>query len=273
MGYTREEMEFLKEQGVVKEFPEEGEEDMEFMEFLGCVTGQDDRPETLTLEILQKSLQETLESMYRGILHDLEHIEEATDPGEIMFHAGHAAALQTAMWVLVDDAFPELINNRQRFGKSIGQNYFIVAEEGKITVSEQDIVKEKCQDKLEAVYDALHAIKVDAATGHPIQEQMPAREPVEEECRCAATEDTLAQIMDALAALRIDVDVLMNKQADFDPLYWDIMPEPPGFDGDDGIMEHHFLDEPMRDDRSRCVRPRNDDWGGPDEMCINDLEF
>lgn len=248
MGYTREEMEFLKEQGVVKEFPEEGEEDMEFMDFLGFITGQGDRPETLTLEDLQKSLQETLESMYRGILHDIDHIEEATDPGEIMFHAGHAAALQTAMWVLVHDAFPELINSRQRFEKTIGQDFFIVAEEGKLTVTGQDAVKEKCQDKLQAVYDALHAMKVDAATGHPIQEQLPEREPVEEECRCAATEDILAQVMDTLADLRIEVDVLMNKQADFDPLDWDIMPEPPGFDGDDGIMEHHFLDEPMNDD-------------------------
>ena len=248
MGYTREEMEFLKEQGVVKEVPEEGEEDMEFMEFLGFITGQGDRPETLTLESLQKDLQETLESMYRGILHDIEHIEEATDPGEVMFHAGHAAALQTAMWVLVDDAFPEIINNRQRFEKTIGREYFITAEEGKLTVTGEDIVKEKCEDKLETVYDALHAIKVYAITGHPIQEQMPAREPVEEECRCAATEDILAQIMDALAALRIDVDVLMNKQAEFDPFDWDIMPEPPGFDGDDGIMEHHFLDEPMSDE-------------------------
>lgn len=248
MGYTKEEMEFLKEQGVVKEFPEEGEEDMEFMEFLGYVTGQGERAETLTLEGLQKDLQESLESMYRGILHDIGHIEEATDPGEVMFHAGHAAALQTAMWVLVDDAFPQLINNRQRFGKTIGQDYFIVAEEGKLTVTEQDIIKEKCEDKLEAVYDALHAMKVDAATGHPIQEQMPEREPVEEECRCAATEDTLAQIMDALAGLRIDVDVLMNRQAPFHPFNWDVMPEPPGFDGDDGIMEHHFLDEPMNND-------------------------
>ena len=245
MAYTKEEREFLKEQGVVKEFPEEGEEDMEFMEFLGCVTGQGDRPETLTLEDLQKDLQETLESMYRGILHDIDHVEEATDPGEVMFHAGHAAALQTAMWVLVDDAFPELINNHQRFGKAIGQNYFIVAEEGKLTITNQDIVKEKSGDKLETVYDALHAIKVDAATGHPIQEQVPEREPVEEECRCVATEDTLAQIMDALAALRIDVDVLMNKQVAFDPFDWDGMPKPPGFDEDDCIMEHHFLDQPM----------------------------
>ena len=221
---------------------------MDFMEFLGCVTGQGDRPETLTLEDLQKDLQESLESMYRGILHDIGHIEEATDPGEIMFHAGHAAALQTAMWVLVDDAFPELINNRQRFGKTIGQDYFIIAEEGKLTVTERDTVKEKCEDKLEAVFDALHAMKVDAATGHPIQEQMPEREAVEEECRCAATEDILAQVMDALAALRIEVDTLMNKQVAFDPFDWDVMPDPPGFDGDDGIMEHHFLDEPMNDE-------------------------
>lgn len=248
MGYTKEEMEFLAEQGVVKEFSEEGEEDMELMEFLGFVTGQSDRPETLTLEGLQKDLQESLESMYRGILHDIGHIEEATDPGEVMFHAGHAAALQTAMWVLVDDAFPQLINNRQRFEKMIGQEYFIVAEEGKLTVTEQDIVKEKCANKLGPVYDVLHAMKVDAATGKFTDEQTPATEPVEEECRCAATEDILAQIMDAMAALRIDVDVLMNKQAAFDPFDEDIMPEPPGFDGDDGIMEHHFLDQPMNND-------------------------
>ena len=248
MAYTKEEMEFLKEQGIVKEFPEEGEEDMELMEFLGFITGQGERAETLTLEVLQKDLQESLESMYRGILHDIDHIEDATDPGEIMFHAGHAAAIQTAMWVLVDDAFPELINNRQRFERTIGREHFIVVEEGKLSVTEQDAVKEKCQDKLEAIYDVLHAIKVDAATGHPLQEQMPETEPVEEECRCAATEETLAQIMDALAALRIDVDVLMNKQAGFDPCAWDIMPEPPGFDGDDGIMEHHFLDVPMNGD-------------------------
>ena len=248
MGYTREEMEFLAEQGVVKEVPEEGYEDMEFMEFLGYITGQGERAETLTLEGLQKDLQESLESMYRGILHDIGHIEEATDPGEVMFHAGHAAALQTAMWVLVDDAFPELINNRQRFGKTIGQEYFIIAEEGKLTVTEQDVIKEKYEDKLEAVYDALHAMKVDAATGHPIQEQMPERESVEEECRCAATEDILAQVMDALADLRIEVDTLKNKQVAFDPFDYDIMPEPPGFDGDDGIMEHHFLDQPMNND-------------------------
>ena len=181
-------------------------------------------------------------------MHDIGHIEEATDPGEVMFHAGHAAALQTAMWVLVDDAFPELINNRQRFGKTIGQEYFIIAEEGRLTVTEQDAIKEKYEDKLEAVFDALHAMKVDAATGKFTDEQAPAIESVEEECRCAATEDTLAQVMDALADLRIEVDTLKNKQVAFDPFDYDIMPEPPGFDGDDGIMEHHFLDQPMNND-------------------------
>lgn len=239
MAYTKEEMEFLAEQGVVKEIPEE--EDMDFMDFLGFVTGQGDRPEVLTLEGLQKDLQETLESMYRGILHDIDHVEEATDPGEIMFHAGHAAAIQTAMWVLVDDAFPQSIDNHQRFKKTIGLDFFIVAEEGKLTVTEQDIVKEKCQDKLEAVYDVLHAMKVDATTGKALQTQTENHE-----CRCESTDDKLEQIQDAMAAMQLDIDNLKNEV--YGRMEFEAEMARAAFDGDDGIMEHHFLDEPMNDD-------------------------
>lgn len=263
MAYTKEEMEFLQSQNIPVKPSTVGasfeELDLmqrslvppppEFRGFLNLLSeafGEDilegrEQPDDVTLEDLKKDTQETLESMYRGLLHDLEHVQEATNAGEVWFHAGHAAALETCMWILTDDVFPHIISNAQRFEHDMGMSHHIVAENGQLEVKSGDLIKETAGKKLEAVADYLHNIRIDATTGKVIEEQTE-----DHECRCESTEDLMKEIMDAVAGLRLDIDNLKNEV--YNDLEFEAEMARSAFDGDDGIMEHHFFDEPMSDD-------------------------